>query len=139
MTYRRSTVRKRLFVQRRGFLCMNDGAAFASQLAWHLADLDSPDSPLRGRQRPIGSGGGGGASVERPAGRTSEAPAPLLIAHRVRREGERTLPSGAGSRAESWPPEAVLRVTVGSHAASEPALCCAAVSRVGTRVVDVSR
>ena len=37
MTYRRSTVRKRLFAHGRGFLCVNDGAEFASQLARYLA------------------------------------------------------------------------------------------------------
>ncbi|GJF07401.1 hypothetical protein PSD17_63480 [Pseudonocardia sp. D17] len=36
VTYRRSTVRKRLFAHGRGFVCVNDGAAFASQLARYL-------------------------------------------------------------------------------------------------------
>jgi len=41
VTYRRSTVRKKLFAHGRGFVCVNDGAAFASQLARYLTDLDS--------------------------------------------------------------------------------------------------
>ena len=37
VTYRRSHVRKRLFAHGRGFVCVNDGTAFASQVARHLA------------------------------------------------------------------------------------------------------
>jgi RNA polymerase subunit RPABC4/transcription elongation factor Spt4 len=67
VTYRRSRVRKRLFAHGRGFLCVNDGAVFASQLARYLARLDeaSPPtdptagSPSRRRPSPIGSGDGG--------------------------------------------------------------------------------
>jgi RNA polymerase subunit RPABC4/transcription elongation factor Spt4 len=47
VTYRRSTVRKRLFAHGRGFLCVNDGSAFASQLARYLADLPTASSPPR--------------------------------------------------------------------------------------------
>jgi hypothetical protein len=39
--YRRSRVRKELFAHRRGFLCVNDGAAFASQLARALKPLSA--------------------------------------------------------------------------------------------------
>lgn len=45
--YRRSTVRKRLFVHGRGFLCVNDGSAFASQLARYLGDLPAAGSSPR--------------------------------------------------------------------------------------------
>jgi hypothetical protein len=47
VTYRRSTVRKRLFVHGRGFLCVNDGAEFAFQLARYLTDLTTSSSPPR--------------------------------------------------------------------------------------------
>jgi len=40
--YRRSNVRKVLFVSGRGFLCLNDGAAFASQLAGYLQQSFNP-------------------------------------------------------------------------------------------------
>lgn len=68
--YRRSTVRKRLFGHDRGFVCVNGGADFASQLARYLSDLDSSAFP-----RGAGSArSGAGASVERSTGRTTEAP-----------------------------------------------------------------
>ncbi len=47
VTYRRSTVRKRLFAHGRGFLCVKDGAEFASQLARYLATLPTSSSPPR--------------------------------------------------------------------------------------------
>lgn len=43
-TYRRSTVRKELFKHGRGFICVNDGSEFASQLARHLADMSTGSS-----------------------------------------------------------------------------------------------
>jgi hypothetical protein len=43
VTHRRSNVRKRLFTHGRGFLCVNDGADFASQLARYLASLSRGD------------------------------------------------------------------------------------------------
>ena len=39
VTCRRSRVRKRLFAYGLGFVCVNDGPAFASQLARYLAEL----------------------------------------------------------------------------------------------------
>lgn len=44
VTYRRSTVRKELFKHGRGFVCVNDGAEFASQLARYLPDLTTVGS-----------------------------------------------------------------------------------------------
>lgn len=37
VTYRRSTVRRKLFAHARGFICLNDGAAFAAHLGLFLA------------------------------------------------------------------------------------------------------
>jgi hypothetical protein len=48
---RRSTVRKRLFAHGRGFLCVNDGSAFASQLARYLASRTSSVQAKPGRRR----------------------------------------------------------------------------------------
>jgi hypothetical protein len=72
---RRSRVRKRLFVHNRGFATVNDGPAFASQLARYLSGHLSPGPGLprgAGSARP---GAAAGASVERPTGRMTEAPA----------------------------------------------------------------
>src|SRR5437868_4405339 len=41
VVYRRSTVRKRLFCNNRGFIIVNDGPALASQLARYLLGLES--------------------------------------------------------------------------------------------------
>ncbi len=71
---RRSRVRKRLFARGRGFACVNDGPAFASQLARQLL-LDVPESGLPRGADNVRPGAGAGASVERPTGRTTEAPA----------------------------------------------------------------
>lgn len=70
---RASRVRKRLFAHGRGFACVNDGPGFASQLARYLHH-HPPESGLprgAGNARP---GAAVGASVERPTGRTTEAP-----------------------------------------------------------------
>ena len=45
VAYRRSTVRRRLFVHGRGFICVNDGVAFASRLARHRRTFDSQALP----------------------------------------------------------------------------------------------
>ncbi|MDQ3223023.1 MAG: hypothetical protein M3Q75_06065 [Gemmatimonadota bacterium] len=42
MTYRTTTVRKKLFATNRGFVIVNDGAAMASQLARYLTGLTGP-------------------------------------------------------------------------------------------------
>ncbi|WP_300008181.1 hypothetical protein [Pseudonocardia sp.] len=80
---RRTRVRKRLFAHNRGFACVNDGPAYASQLARYLVDLTTSSSlhhvPELALPRGAGnarSGAGAGASVERPTGRTTDAPAP---------------------------------------------------------------
>jgi hypothetical protein len=44
VSHRRSTIRKRLFGHGRGSVCVNDGSAFASQLARYLADRTSSSS-----------------------------------------------------------------------------------------------
>jgi hypothetical protein len=45
--YRRTRVRKRLFLQNRGFVIVNDGPAFASQLARYLGDTHPPKGQPR--------------------------------------------------------------------------------------------
>jgi len=42
VTYRTTTVRKKLFATNRGFVIVNDGAAMASQLARYLTGLTGP-------------------------------------------------------------------------------------------------
>jgi hypothetical protein len=70
---RRSTTRKRLFAHNRGFVCVNDGPAFASQLARYLNSLEPGLSRGADSVRP---GPAAGASAQPPAGRvTCEAPA----------------------------------------------------------------
>jgi hypothetical protein len=70
---RRSTVRKRLFSHNRGFACVNDGPVFASQLARYLSSLVEAGLPHdAGIARP---GAAAGTSVQRPTGRSTEAPA----------------------------------------------------------------
>jgi len=54
ITYRRTTVRKTLFAHGRGFICVNDGPALASQLARYLSSLD-PHPPRSGSRVRIGS------------------------------------------------------------------------------------
>jgi len=66
ITYRRTTIRRKLFVHGRGFICVNDGPAFASQLARYLSGL-VPQALPRGADT-VRSGAGAGASVERPTG-----------------------------------------------------------------------
>jgi len=47
---RRTRKRRRLFAHGRGFACVNDGPAFASQLARYLGSLNSPPGhPIRAR------------------------------------------------------------------------------------------
>jgi hypothetical protein len=70
---RRSRKRKRLFAHNRGFAIVNDGPAFASQLARYLNGLSESGLPRGGG--PARPGAAAGASVERPTGRTTEAPA----------------------------------------------------------------
>jgi hypothetical protein len=41
VTYRRSAVRRKLFRYARGFVCVNDGAAFASNLGRYLQSLEN--------------------------------------------------------------------------------------------------
>jgi hypothetical protein len=72
---RRSRVPKRLFADGRGFAVVNHGPALASQLARQLLP-DEPDSGLPRGADNVRPGAGAGASVERPTGRTTEAPAP---------------------------------------------------------------
>jgi len=81
VTYRHSTVRRRLFVHGRGFICVNDGAVFASQLAQRLTDLDSLALPR------------GAGSARLGAGRREGEPTPLPKWLRVqgRRPGRRRL------------------------------------------------
>jgi hypothetical protein len=58
VSHRRSTIRKRLFGHGRGFVCVNDGSAFASQLARYLTDRTSSSSqsgPPRRTPRPGGA------------------------------------------------------------------------------------
>jgi len=75
-----------LFIHNRGFATVNDGPVFSSQLARHLNTLIESGLPHgAGIAQP---GVVTGASLERPTGRTSEAPTigsgkPF----RVRREG----------------------------------------------------
>ncbi len=45
VSHRRSTICKRLFGHSRGFVCVQDGSAFASQLARYLADRTSSSAP----------------------------------------------------------------------------------------------
>lgn len=54
---RRTTVRSELFRNGRGFICVNDGAAFASQLAQYLCRLPDADNRTD-RERYGGSQGG---------------------------------------------------------------------------------
>lgn len=49
---RRSTVRRELFLNGRGFICVNNGAAFASQLATYLQEQPDQAFP-RGRADPV--------------------------------------------------------------------------------------
>jgi hypothetical protein len=60
---RRSRARKTLFVHNRGFACLSDGPAFASQLARHLAALGPGSSRAWGGDAPADNSPSDGAGV----------------------------------------------------------------------------